>query len=106
MKPDWKKILLGLMIFLFTFSLISIMSFKFHLLSMMRTLSEKQHYLLLIFINIIYMLTFSFIGFLIAKKKGREPRKWMLVSFFFHVFAIIYLYALPDLRRKTKNGSL
>jgi hypothetical protein len=43
---------------------------------------------------------FTFLGFILAKKKGRNQILWMILSFLFNFWAVLVLWFLPDLKNK------
>ena len=62
---------------------------------------EEFYYAILV--SILVCLASSFFGYLLAKKKGRDPIKWTLFCFFANIWGIIILSFLET--RKQKYGN-
>jgi hypothetical protein len=103
MKPDWKKIVFGIFIMFVILVALVMLDSKFRLIKILQSLPEGQARGIGLSIIIFSMSLFSILGFLLSKKKGRDPLRWTFLCFFFQVWALIYLWSLPGLndRRKT-----
>lgn len=106
MKPDWKKLFVGIIIVFIIFIALVVFDSNFHLLKLLKGLPKNQARTIGLSITIFIMLLFSVCGFVLSKKKGRNPVRWTLFCFLFHVWAFIYLWSLPDLKTKTENRTV
>lgn len=103
MKPDWRKVRMGILVVFLCYIVYVALSIKFKLPATLHRLPKDQvlwgAQVLMIPITVL----FAILGFRLAKKKGRNPMKWMFACFFFNVWAFIYLWALPDLKASNEG---
>lgn len=99
MRPDWKKLLGGVLAVLFCFALLVVLDPNLRLARTLFELPPHKAQLLGFAVTMTIMITFAVLGFFLAKRRGRSPRKWMIVCFLLNVWGVIYLWALPNVSR-------
>jgi hypothetical protein len=63
--------------------------------------ANLTHFRLFNIVVIFLVITlFTFFGFILAKKKGRNKILWMILSFLFNFWAVLVLWFLPDVKNK------
>ena len=53
---------------------------------------------------VVFLLSTSFLGFGLAKKRGRNQLGWFCACFFFNAWGLLVLWLLPDLHKEKPNG--
>ena len=98
MKPDRKRLLGGILVVLFCFALLIVLDPSLRLTRTFFELPPHEAQLLGFAVTMTIMITFAVLGYWLAKRRGRSPRKWMVVCFLLNVWGFIYLWSLPNLR--------
>ena len=98
MRPDWKKLLGGILAVLLCFALLVVVDPNLRLARAFFELPPHEAQLLGFAVTMSIMVTFAVLGFFLAKRRGRSPQKWMVLCFLFNVWAFIYLWSLPNVR--------
>jgi len=108
-----KKVLITSFASLLTFIVLGFLVFEFNLGSPLYNfiLGIKDHdglitriqLLNLLFITLFILLSMV-IGFFLAKKKGKSRFLWLILCFFFNIWALIILWLLPSSDTKLQEG--
>ena len=95
MRPNWKKLVGGLLGVILVFVLLVIFDRKGSVGGFVLGLA-KNPYQFAVF-NVAFLSVCSALGFLLSKRKGRNPLGWTVACFLLHVYGLIYLWSLPEL---------
>lgn len=103
-----KSIIVGILIFLLLFVGLGFAIFKLglgHFVAKSYENARDKDYihqlrLLSLFAGVLFAISCSVAGFFVAKKRGRNKVKWIILCFFFNLWGLIILLLLP---RKEKS---
>ncbi len=98
MKPDWKRILLGVSCIFLVYLFFVVSGVDYRVITYFESLPSEQAQRVGVSVVLLIMFLSSVVGFAFAKIKGRRPLTWGFVCFLLNVWAVIYLWSLPNLR--------
>lgn len=103
-KPDKRKLFIGLLATVLLFLVFDSVIFGLNLHDDLARLLLK-HRTVVAIVSLVIMVMISFCGYRLAQNKGRDPDRWKYFCFIFSIFALIFLWSLPDLRDEGSIGA-
>lgn len=97
MKPDWKRILLGISCVILVYLGLVVSGLDLRVVKYFDNLPTGRAQFVGSSIALLIMSLSAALGFVLAKRKGRRSLMWMSICFLLNVWALIYLWSLPDL---------
>jgi hypothetical protein len=101
MKPNWRRIFIGILMFLLGIVLFAVLNMVsgYWLANSLVQLSLNNP-IKFLGLNAILMTLTGALGTGLARRKGRSRKGWFMACFMFHIPALIYLWALPEAKKR------
>jgi hypothetical protein len=97
MRPDWRRIFFGTSVIVLVYIALAVFGVDYRVIEYFASLGTEQAQRIGLSVTLLLMSLSGVLGFFLAKRRGRNTLSWLCACFLLNVWAVIYLWSLPDL---------